>query len=73
MTAAVDVLIESLAIVPADDTPAPANSSPSAASSFDCAALRLEVIHLLLLILQVPLDEVSHLVSPVPTMPALCL
>ena len=67
MAAAVDVLIESLGPVTASGAAAPANGSPPATSGFDAAALRLEVIHLLVLLLQVPLDEVNHHVCPVQT------
>lgn len=64
MAAALDILIESLDPVTPNGGAAPANDSRSAASGFDAAALRLEVIHLLVLILHVPLDEVSLLGIP---------
>ena len=60
MAAAADVLIRSLALGPSSGAEPSVNiSQAAAASGFDAAALRLESIHLLLLILQVPLDEVS--------------
>lgn len=56
------VLVRSLAGIPASTAKSPANGSQPPAAGFDAAALRLEAIHLLLLILQVPpLDEVNTL------------
>ena len=61
MATAAGILIRYLAVD--QDSSAAVPATGSAAPTHDAAALRLEAIHLLLLILQVPLDQVP-LVEP---------
>ncbi len=64
MATAVAILVQSLAVSHDGGAAAPATAE-RVPQSYDAAALRLEAIHLLLLILQVPSEQVRRRSLPV--------